>query len=39
MNMTYEVPTIEILEVTVEKGFSVSLGLSNDPADSRYDIL
>lgn len=39
MNMkTYEAPEIEVVEVAVEKGFSVSLGYTDKWADSSYDI-
>lgn len=36
--MIYEAPEIEVMEVAVEYGFSVSLGYTNEWADNNFDI-
>ena len=39
MNIKYEAPQMEIIEVNVEHGFSASLGFTNDSADNSFDIM
>ena len=39
MNPIYEAPEMEIINVAVEKGFSASLGYTDDYADDQYDVI
>lgn len=36
MNPIYEAPEMEIINVAVEKGFSASLGYTDDFADDQF---
>lgn len=38
MDMKYEAPEVVVLEVEIEKGFSASLGFTDEYADDNYDI-
>ncbi len=39
MNVKYEAPQVEVIEVEVEHGFAGSMGWTSDPASSDYDIM
>ena len=39
MNIKYETPQIEVVEVEVEQGFSVSIGFTDEPANNDFDII
>ncbi len=39
MNVKYETPQILIVEVEVEKGFALSVGISYESASDEYDIM
>ena len=38
MKMVYEKPNMEILEVTVEEGFSASLCWTDEPSSDEFEI-
>jgi hypothetical protein len=39
MDVKYETPQVLIVEVEVEKGFALSIGVSYERANDEYDIM